>query len=101
MTEGGDRGDDPNDHLLEILGGKHRAQALSTAAALGIADRLVADGARDSATLARETGCGDVAALDSLLRLLAGLGFLSEPTPGCFAITELGLTDLPFIDYAR
>ncbi|MCR9246579.1 MAG: acetylserotonin O-methyltransferase [bacterium] len=79
-----------SDVLLEQLGGKHRAQALSTAAALGIADEL-ADGAVPATELATRLEC-DAATLTSLLRLLAGLGYLEEPKPGRFAVTELGRT---------
>lgn len=78
------------DLLLDLLGGKQRAQALSTAAALGIADRLAA--APDTAAnLGAAIGC-DTAGLDSLLRLLAGLGFLSNPEPDRYALTPLGRT---------
>ncbi|MFO1076608.1 MAG: methyltransferase [Planctomycetota bacterium] len=78
------------DHLLQLLGGKHRAQALSTAAALGLAD-LLARGPRPVAELAGDLGC-DRAGLESLLRLLAGLEFVSEPAPDVFALTTRGRT---------
>lgn len=76
------------DHLLRLLGGKCRVQALSTVAALGIADRLVA-GPRTIAALAAESGCTE-AVLAPLLRLTAGLGFFDSPQPGTYALTEVG-----------
>ena len=76
------------DHLLQLLGGKCRVQALSTVAALGIPDRLVA-GPRTAAALASELGCVE-AVLTPLLRIVAGLGFLDSPQPGLYALTERG-----------
>jgi hypothetical protein len=78
----------PADKLLQLLGGKCRVQAVSTVAALGIADRLAA-GPRSIASLADELGC-DPGVLTSLLRLVAGLGFFSSPEPGVYALAEDG-----------
>lgn len=78
----------PADHLLEVLGGKVRAQAVSTVAALGIADRLRA-GPRPLAALAAATGC-DASVLEPLLALVAGMGFFTSPEPGVYALTEHG-----------
>ncbi|HTE05188.1 MAG TPA: methyltransferase [Planctomycetota bacterium] len=76
------------DHLLDILGGKSRAQAVSTAAALGIADRLAA-GPRTAADLARDLHC-EPGALQRLLQVLASLS-LCEEQPGIgFALTAHG-----------
>lgn len=76
------------DQLLDILGGKCRVQAVSTVAALGIADRLLL-GPKTAAALAAETG-GSEAVLVPILRLVAGLGFLDCPEPGVWALTERG-----------
>ncbi len=76
------------DRLLHILGGKCRVQAVSTVAALGIADLLVA-GPRTAASLATELGCVE-AVLTPLLRMVAGLGFFDSPQPGSYALTEAG-----------
>jgi SAM-dependent methyltransferase len=76
------------DFLLDLLGGKCRAQAVSTAADLGIADQLAA-GPMTTEALAAAVRC-DAAALESLLMLLAGLGLLECPAPGVFALTGRG-----------
>ena len=89
MNEPGGPTPEPADHLLDLLAGKHRAQALSTAAALGVADSLAASGPQTSAALADELDC-DADDLRSLLQLLAGLGYLSEPDPDHFDLTERG-----------
>ncbi len=75
-------------HLLDVLSGKCRAQVVSTAAALGIADRLAA-GPRGAAGLAADLGV-DADALERILRMLTGLGFLDEASDGSFALTENG-----------
>ncbi len=80
--------DSPADYLLQVLGGKCRTQAVSTAAALGLADRLAA-GPRTVAALAAEIGC-DAAVLVPVLRLCAGMGFFASPTPDTFVLTERG-----------
>ncbi len=73
---------------MYVLGGKGRAQAVSTAAAWQLADRL-ADGPRTALSLAEEIGC-DALALASVLRVCAGLGFFETARPGEFAVTERG-----------
>jgi len=80
---------DDADWLLYELGGKHRAQVLSTLAALRIPDELRGEAARSIAELAEASG-SDVADLESLLRAAAGLGCLREGPPGTFALTERG-----------
>lgn len=84
---GGSPGD-PAAALLDLLAGKWRAQAVSTAAALGLADRL-GDEPRAAAALASEIGV-DPDGLERLLRLLAGLGLLEEHPGSGFVLTELG-----------
>ncbi len=76
------------DALLDVLAGKHRAQAVSTVAALGVADRLM-DGPRSLQDLARELDC-DARALQSVMRVAASLGFFSAAMPGVYALTERG-----------
>lgn len=83
MTGHGDR-----DPLLELLGGKVRAQAVSTAAELGLADAL-SDGPLPLEELARRAGCRPEP-LASLARLLTGLGVFAQPEPGLLALTDLG-----------
>jgi hypothetical protein len=78
----------PADHLLQILGGKGRVQALSTVAALGVADRL-ASGPQPIGALAAAVGSTE-AVLVPLLRLAAGLGYFESPEPGMWALTERG-----------
>jgi hypothetical protein len=73
---------------MYVLGGKGRAQAVSTAAAWRLADRL-AGGARSAEDLAAEIGC-EPAALAAVLRICVGLGFLEAARPGEFALTERG-----------
>jgi hypothetical protein len=80
--------DSAADHLLQALGGKCRTQALSTAAALGVADAL-AKGPRTLPALAAELGC-DAAVLLPVLRLCAGMGFFASPSPDTYALTERG-----------
>jgi hypothetical protein len=78
----------PAEYLMYVLGGKTRAQAVSTAAAWQLADRLAA-GPRTVASLAEEIGC-DPAALASVLRVCAGLGFFDTARPDEFVVTERG-----------
>ncbi|HEX6812654.1 MAG TPA: methyltransferase [Planctomycetota bacterium] len=78
----------PADHLLRVLGGKCCAQAVSTAAALGLAERLES-GPRTLQALAVETGC-DPVVLAPVLRLCAGLGFFDSPAPDTYALTAHG-----------
>lgn len=74
--------------LLELLGGKGIAQALSTAAALGVAEAL-ADGPRGAGELAEALSC-DEDGLGRLLSVLAGLGALARGVDGRFTLTGLG-----------
>jgi len=76
------------EYLLDILGGKCRLQAVSTIAALGVPDRI-ADQPMSTAQLAAQLGCGSTA-LDSIMRLVAGLGFFECPEPGVYALTHRG-----------
>ena len=78
----------PAEHLLDILGGKARVQAISTAAALGLAD-VLANGPRTVPSLAQQLGCREDV-LATVLRLVAGLGFFTSPEPGVYALTERG-----------
>jgi hypothetical protein len=78
----------PAEHLLDILGGKARVQAISTAATLGLAD-VLANGPRTVPSLAQELGCREDV-LATVLRMVAGLGFFTSPEPGLYALTERG-----------
>lgn len=82
------QGAGPAEFLFHLLGGKARAQAVSTVAALGVADRLI-EGPRQLAELAAELGVA-VAVLQPLLRMCAGLGMFHSPEPGSYALTERG-----------
>lgn len=76
------------DPLLDILGGKARAQAVSTAAAIGLADAL-SDGPLALDELARRLACAP-APLGSLTRVLTGLGLLASPSADVFELTAQG-----------
>jgi hypothetical protein len=65
------------------------AQAVATAARLGIADALAQAQPQGSTTLARAVGA-DAAALARLLRALASLGVLAEPRPQQYTLTPVG-----------
>lgn len=78
----------PLEYVMYVLGGKGRAQAVSTAAAWRLAERL-ADAPRRADDLAREIGCPPDA-MAAVLRICAGLGFFDSPQPGVFAVTERG-----------
>jgi hypothetical protein len=67
----GDRAAQAAERVLDLLAGRCRSQAVSTAAALGLAERLAA-GPRSVEALAAELQC-DPDALERLLDLLAGL----------------------------
>ena len=74
MADAGSQGPAPDrdaDWLLYELGGKHRAQVLSTLAAVGVPDALQQRGVCDLDALASHTGC-DRADLESLVRAAAG-----------------------------
>ncbi|MGN9809485.1 methyltransferase [Micromonospora sp. BQ11] len=74
--------------LIERIGGYMTAHAMGVAAELGIAD-LIKDGTRTSAELAAATDTHEPS-LRRLLRMLAAVGLLDEPTPGRFALTDVG-----------
>lgn len=80
---------DDADWLLYELGGKHRAQVLSTLAAVRVPDLLQEHGPVALPELAELSGC-DAADLESLVRAAAGLGCLKEGPPGTFALTARG-----------
>ena len=75
--------------LLHELGGMHRSQVLSTLAALGVPDKLKADGPTPRLDLmARVDSFQD--GFESLLRAGVGLGVLREDPPDTFALTARG-----------
>lgn len=76
--------------MVRLIGGYRISQSIYVAARLGIAD-LLADGALETATIARLCGA-DEQSLYRVLRLLAGVGVLDEIGQGAFRLTELGAT---------
>ena len=80
----------PPVRMVELLGGFRVSQALYAAAALGIADQLVA-GPAPAEALAGQVGA-HAPSLHRLLRTLASVGVFTEPEPGVFALTPLGQT---------
>jgi len=80
----------PPVRMIELLGGFRISQALYAAAALGVADQLVA-GPAPVELLADHTGA-HAPSLHRLLRTLASVGVFTEPEPGVFALTPLGQT---------
>jgi O-methyltransferase domain/Dimerisation domain len=80
----------PPVRMVELLGGFRISQALYAAAALGVADQLVAGPAPVKA-LAERVGA-HAPSLHRLLRTLASVGVFTEPQPGVFALTPLGQT---------
>lgn len=80
---------DPDvDFLLDILAGKARVQAVSTAAALGIPD-LLAREPRTAAQLAEHVE-RDADAIDRLVRFLVALGICEAVDDERFALTRRG-----------
>lgn len=77
-----------DEYLLDLLAGKCRAQAVSTAASLGIGDQL-ASAAMTAEQLARRLDC-DAAALERLLRFLAALDLCDAAEDGRFSLTSRG-----------
>jgi hypothetical protein len=75
--------------LMQMPSGMWVAQAVATAARLGIADALAQSQPQESTTLARAVGA-DRSALARLLRALASLGVLAEPLPHHYALTSIG-----------
>src|SRR5262245_8347790 len=87
----------PQQVLMQIPEGMWVAQCVATAARLGIADALAQSQPQGSTTLARAVGA-DASALGRLLRALASLGVLAEPSPQQYALTpvsELLRRDIP------
>ena len=80
----------PPAQMILLLGGFRISQALYAAAALGVADQLMA-GPAAAEVLAERTGAHPPS-LRRLLRTLAGVGVFTEPEPGLFALTPLGQT---------
>jgi O-methyltransferase/methyltransferase family protein len=80
----------PPAQMILLLGGFRVSQALYAAAALGVADHLVA-GPAPAEVLAERTGAHPPS-LRRLLRTLASVGVFTEPEPGVFALTPLGQT---------
>lgn len=76
--------------MLQLLAGFQISQALYAAAALGVADHLVA-GPAPVEVLAENVGA-HTPSLHRLLRTLASAGVFTEPEPGVFALTPLGRT---------
>jgi cyclopropane fatty-acyl-phospholipid synthase-like methyltransferase len=74
--------------LIEQIGGYMTAHAMGVAAELGIAD-FIKDDVRSSVDLAADTDTHEPS-LRRLLRMLASVGFLVEPEPGHFALTDIG-----------
>jgi hypothetical protein len=80
----------PPVRMVELLGGFRISQALYAAAAIGVADQLVA-GPAPVEVLAEQAGA-HAPSLHRLLRTLASVGVFTEPEPGVFALTPLGQT---------
>ena len=76
--------------MVLLLGGFRISQALYAAAALGIADQLVA-GPAPAEVLAERAGA-HAPSLYRLLRTLASVDVFTEPEPGVFDLTPLGQT---------
>lgn len=76
--------------VWEIIRGLWRFTALHAMVELGCADEL-RDGPLPAGELARRCGA-DSAALERVLRTLAGTGLLASPAPGVYALTAAGAT---------
>jgi O-methyltransferase domain/Dimerisation domain len=74
--------------LMPLINGFMASRMVHVAAELGIAD-LLAQGAKSTEVLARETGT-DAPMLRRLLRALASFGVIDELEPGRFALNVLG-----------
>ncbi len=79
----------PQHVIMQMLMGMQSAQAVATAARLGIADVLATSPPQESTALARAVGA-DTTALARLLRTLVSLGVLSQPLPHTYALTAIG-----------
>ena len=74
--------------LVQLVFGQMAGQAVASAVRFGLAD-LIGDAERTGTELAAATGT-NAGALTRLLRALASLGLLTEPSPGSFRLTEAG-----------
>jgi O-methyltransferase domain/Dimerisation domain len=79
----------PEQVLMQVTQGMWAAQAVATAARLGIADALAESQPQDAATLARVVNA-DPAALSRLLRAVASIGVFAEPIPRQYALNPVG-----------
>lgn len=79
----------PQQVIAEMQMGMWVTQAVAAAARLGIADALAQSQPQESTTLAHAVGA-EATALARLLRTLASLGVLSQPTPQQYALTPVG-----------
>ncbi len=77
----------PQEAIMHMLMGMWSAQAVATAARLGIADALAKSQPQASTALARAVGA---AALARFLRTLVSLGVLSQPQPDTYKLTAIG-----------
>jgi O-methyltransferase domain/Dimerisation domain len=82
-------GERPEQVLMQVTLGMWAAQAVATAARLGIADALAQSQPQDAATLARAVRA-DAGALSRLLRALASIGVFAEPLPQQYALNAVG-----------
>lgn len=87
MGEGTAAAPDPATTLRRLALALRVSCALHAAAALDLAG-LLADGPRDSASLAAATGTHP-GALRRLMRALSAFGVFAEPAPGLFAPTPV------------
>jgi hypothetical protein len=74
--------------LVQLIFGSLAAQAVGTAARLGVAD-VIGDGERTAGEVAASVGT-DPGATTRLLRALAAQELLAETSPGTFALTPAG-----------
>jgi len=74
--------------MMEMLRGSWVTQCLNAAARLGIADHL-ADGPRTAEEVARRSGAR-APSIFRLMRTLASLGVLTEPSSGKFGLSPMG-----------
>ncbi len=80
--------DTPEGRLMELLGGRWVAAAVSAAADLCLADHLI-DGPKSTDELARVAGCHGPS-LQRLLAVLAGEGIVEHDPAGTWELTEMG-----------
>jgi len=83
-----EREDRASTTLEDMIAGYQTTQVLYVAAKLGLADHLT-KGAQRAGELAAAVGA-ESRALYRLLRALEFLGIVREPSPGLFALTDLG-----------